>query len=330
MSNTLTTPPSESGLNDTLRWLLQAPHCVAALPSVQVWRGAWQTLAGEVDDWVALALRGGFMADRIGWAFAAGYQAALRALVPGVAPDAGPDVGPEDILALAATEPAGNRPRDIETRCAETAEGWRLDGHKSWITLGGDCTALLVVARLAADDEKARPRLKVLRVPATAAGLAWPPSPPLPFIPELPHSQCLLEAVVVPATAMLPGDGYSDYVKPFRTIEDVFVNLALLAYALREARARSWPQALQERLVAALCSFAALAGQHPASAVMHVALAGALAVAGALYQEIGVLMQQTDDAAAARWCRDAPLFGVAGKARAARTVRAWEQLAGAG
>lgn len=322
MSNTLTTPLSGSGLHGTLRWLLQTPHYAAALPSVQAWRDAWQTLAGEVDDSVALALRGGFMADRIGWAFAAGYQAALRALVPGVAP--------EDILALAATEPAGNRPRDIETRCAETVEGWRLDGHKSWITLGGDCTAVLVVARLADDDEKARPRLKVLRVPAIAAGLEWPPSPPLPFIPELPHSQCLLKAVVVPAAAMLPGDGYSDYVKPFRTIEDVFVNLAVLAYALREARARGWPQALQERLVAALCSLAALAGQHPASAATHVALAGALAVAGALYQETGVLMQRADDAAAARWCRDAPLFGVAGKARAARTVRAWEQLAGAG
>lgn len=320
MSNVSTTASPDISLQEHLSWLLLTPPAAVRLPALHDWREQWRSLARKSDDPVALALRGGFLTDRISWAFAAGYQAALRALVPGVQAD--------DLLALAATEAAGNRPRDIETRCIETATGWRLEGHKSWITFARECTTLLVVARVATPDNEARPQLKVLRVPAGAQGLLWPASQPLPFIPELPHSQCRFEAVDLPPTAMLPGDGYSDYVKPFRTLEDVFVSLALLAYALREARARSWPPALQQRMVATLSGLVALAGQCPAAAVTHVTLAGALAQVDELYQQIGALMQQADDEAAARWQRDAALFRVAGKARAARTARAWEQVSG--
>lgn len=319
MSHFLMTFPNDASLDDLLGWLLQSPHAVPPIPSVRSWRERWREMVEENPDAVTLALRGGFKADRIGWAFAAGYQAALRALLP--------QTGADEVLALTATEEAGNRPRDIETLCSRAADGWRLHGRKSWVTLGDECSALLVVARLATESE--RPQLKLLRVPATAEGLRWLPARALPFIPEVPHSQCELEAVTLPAAAMLPGDGYSDYVKPFRTIEDVFVSLALLAYALREARARGWPQALQARLTAVLCSVVTLAGQHPSAAPGHVALAGALALAAELYGEISVLMQQAEDESAARWLRDAPLFGVAGKARAARTARGWELLAAA-
>ena len=54
------------------------------------------------------ALLGGFDADRVGWAFASGYQAALRALLPELPADA--------VAAFCVTEESGNRPRDIHTR----------------------------------------------------------------------------------------------------------------------------------------------------------------------------------------------------------------------
>ena len=47
---------------------------------------------------------------------------------------------------------------------------------------------------------------------------------------EIPHAEVGLDRVRVEASAVLPGDGYADYVKPFRTIEDAHVHCALLGY----------------------------------------------------------------------------------------------------
>ena len=67
--------------------------------------------------------------------------------------------------------------------------------------------------------------------------------PPTRFVPEVPHAQVLMQDLRVSASALLPHDGYDAYVKPFRTIEDLHVTLAVLAYLLREARVRHWPAA---------------------------------------------------------------------------------------
>lgn len=40
---------------------------------------------------------------------------------------------------------------------------------------------------------------------------------------------------------MIPGDAYDQYVRPFRTIEDVHLTLATLADVLREAQHRQRP-----------------------------------------------------------------------------------------
>jgi hypothetical protein len=60
-----------------------------------------------------------------------------------------------------------------------------------------------------------------------------------------------------------------------------------------------------------------------------VALAGALQIAHRLLAEAGPLWAAAEDAAAARWQRDAALFAVAATAREQRTARAWERLAAA-
>ena len=67
------------------------------------------------------ALLGGFAADRLGYAFASGYQAALRALVP--------DLPPDRVASLCVTERGGASPRAITTLLTARAEGgYRLDG----------------------------------------------------------------------------------------------------------------------------------------------------------------------------------------------------------
>jgi len=60
------------------------------------------------------------------------------------------------------------------------------------------------------------------------------------------------------------------------------------------------------------------------------ALAGALRIAHRLYADAAPLWAEAgDNAAAARWHRDAALFEVAGSAREQRAQRAWERLSAA-
>ena len=301
---------------------LTAPATAArSIDGLADWWPAWQSLDVGDDRPAALAVAGGHAADRVGWAFASGYQAALRAMLP--------ELRRDTLAAFCVTEAAGNRPRDIRTTLTPLPDGMlRVDGAKCWTTLGPASTQLLVVAALPASADATRPNLKVVRVPVPSAGLLLQPTPPTRFVPEVPHAQVQLQGVLVGADALLPGDGYSAYVKPFRTIEDLHVTLAVLAYLLREGRTRRWPAAFSEQLVATLELLLSLADEDVRDERMHVVLAGALHIAHRLYADASALWAATgDDPAAQRWQRDAALFDVAAKAREQRAVRAWERLA---
>lgn len=309
--------PMRPTLHDCLRARPAAPE----ITSADHWCADWWASAAQGGTAFDLAVRSGFRADRLAWAFASGHQAAIRALLPGVAP--------QQIVAFCLTEPGGNRPQDLRTtRQAGPDGGWRIDGEKHWATLGPLCTDALVMTVPAVEAAGPRRALRLLRVGAGTPGLQIEPMPPTAFVPELPHARIHLRQVAVPATARLPGDGWECHGKPFRTLEDQLVTAAVLALLLREARALDWPADFRQRLLATLHALCHLsdAGLHEAAG--HLGLAGALAWAGALYAEASALWAATPEAPAAqRWQRDAPLLALATGTRAQRAARAWQQLA---
>jgi len=255
------------------------------------------------------ALRGGHAADGVGPAFVAGYGAALAALVPGVAAR----------TSLCATEQGGAHPRAIATTLADG----RLRGRKTWATLAHQAELLLVVASTGA-DERGRNRLRLVRVRADAPGVTITPMPAPPFAPEIGHAEVVLD-VAVAADDVLPGDGYDDYLKPFRTVEDVHVHAALLGWVLALAERHAWPHELIERLLAVAAALRALAAAPPLAPATHLALAGAIATTRELLDRAP--WASLDPDAHARWQRDRPLLDVAGRARAARLEAAWRAVA---
>ena len=301
-----------------LEQLLAADARAGPCTSVSEWWQRHREIARVHERTIDQAIAGGFHADRTGWAFASGNQAALRALFPGL---------PEDrICALCVTEEEGNSPRAIRTTLRRANGGWRLDGAKRWTTLGPDGSLFLVAAR---DAEIAgeRPALRVARTPSDAPGVHVETMPPTKFVPEVPHARLRFEDVRLRDEALLPGDGYSAYVKPFRTVEDLHVHGAVLAYLLREALQRSWPKPWVERAVAHLHSMRALASEDRDAPATHIALAGALAIGDALRAEADAHWSAAEDEAARRWQRDRELLKVASSARIRRKERAWERIA---
>ena len=295
--------------------LLTAPIDRAPCESVAAWWPRHREICAADRPPFERAVAGGFAADRVGWAFASGYQAALHALFPD-APD-------DRVCALCVTEAGGNSPKAIKSVLRKLGDGWVLNGAKRWTTLGLDGALFFVASRdEAASGERAS--IRVARIDSNAPGLKIEGMPPTKFVPEVPHAQLRFENV--PVKALLPGDGYDTYVKPFRTVEDIHVNAAILAYLVREARRLAWPTAWIERSVSVLLALRELSGQDRTSPVTHVALAGALSLESGLIEETGVFWNVTADAASQRWQRDRELLKVAGAARELRTLRAWERL----
>lgn len=286
--------------------------------SVAQWWPRHRAIAGEHPDPIHQAIVGGFVADRVGWAFASGYQAALHALFP--------DAPGDRICALCVTETDGNSPKSIKSTLKKSGDAWALDGSKRWTTLGPDGALFFVAARDAAASGE-RPAIKLVRVPSGSPGLRIQAMPPTKFVPEIPHAQLHFENLKIRETEILEGDGYDQYVKPFRTVEDIHVQAAVLSYLMREGQRLSWPQHWLERLSALLAALGKLSDMPAAHAETHIALAGALAIGAGLIGETEAFWQAAaGDPAAARWQRDRELLEMAGAARAQRTKRAWERI----
>jgi acyl-CoA dehydrogenase len=263
------------------------------------------------------AIEGGLAAHTVGGAFLAGYHNALRALVP--------ELPLDRAVCLCATEEGGVHPRAIQTRLEPEGSGFVLHGQKKWVT-GGPLADLFLVVASTGTDASGRNVLRLVRVQAGQPGVTLHPMPETPFTPEIPHAQVTFDRVAVAADALLPGDGYDRYLKPFRTVEDVHVHAAVLAYVLSLARRFSWPHEPQEQLLALLAASRSIALSDPSARETHLALAGVLALARRFLVESKDHFKLLDDQTRATWERDSALLMVAERARTARTESAWKSL----
>lgn len=275
---------------------------------------AWtrhRAVAEQFGTTVDIAIAGGFGADRLGFAFLSGYQQALRCLLP--------DISADDLVAVSATEAGGAHPSAIETRLTDTDAGWRVDGTKTFTTLGMLARRFLVIASAGAAAD-GRNRLRAVLVEAGQSGVHVTNLPPVPFAPEIPHATVTFAGAVA---EVLPGDGYSDYLKPFRTIEDVHVLAATLGWLVRVGRASGWPRSALQRLLAAVAFVRGLEMDRPTSPGGHIAIGGGYEYFEQVLTELAPLWAQTDPVTRERWDRDRRLLATAGKVRAQRLTAAW-------
>ncbi|MFF2086363.1 acyl-CoA dehydrogenase family protein [Nocardia sp. NPDC058176] len=256
----------------------------------------------------------GFDSAETGSAFLGGYQEALHALIPALAPD--------DLAAMCATESGGARPSSMTTTVAGDGT---VTGTKSFATLGPAATCFVVIAKegVRADG---RSSLRTVLVRASAPGITVTPLPELPFVPEVPHAT--VEFAAAPGE-VLPGDGYADHLKPFRTVEDLHVVAAVLGRLVRVGRQARWPVEPVAQLLAVLAAVRGVSAEDPSSAGAHIALGGVFDMLTRVRAELAPWWDRVDPVVRSRWERDAPVLGVAGKARAARLTTAWRAVDGA-
>jgi hypothetical protein len=271
---------------------------------------------------IARALVGGRVADRVGYAFTAGYVSAIRWLVPAM--------GRDELTALCVTEEGSAHPRAVQATLTEDklrggGKHFRLIGEKSFVT-NADLATRLVVAASAGTTPDGKNDIRMVLVERDAGGVNLVPREPLPFIPEVAHGRVRFEDVDIPGEALLPGDGYTGYVKPFRTIEDIHVFGGLLGYLVRIAMRYRWPEAAVEELLSLVASVWSLAGADEGAPSVHVALGGLHGRMSSFLEEYSGYWEQTDDDTRRRWERDRPLMNIAGEARTRRLKKAWRRI----
>jgi acyl-CoA dehydrogenase len=295
---------------DLFEVLLSRDPATPEMPDVESW---WRTYLEAAQDQApeVAAVLGGFAADRLAWAFASGYTAALDRLLG----------GPTCRRSLCATEARGAQPSQLECRLdLDGSGGGRLSGEKSFATLGHLAQELVIVATTGRDAE-GRNQLRVAKIPADREGVAFGEAVSPTFVPELPHAPLRLHDVRVEPDELLLGDGYLAVLKPFRTVEDTHVFLATLGWLTKLARSVSCPPEIVERglnLIAGLLPIAA--SPRPLSGALHRVLGGAIAAARwhITALEGSPAWAELPEVTRSRWARDRRLLDVAGTARARR------------
>ncbi len=256
-----------------------------------------------------LAIFGGRLAATPGLAFLAGYQAALRALLPSA---------PHGLGALCLTEQRASKPADIQTRLIDQ----QITGDKDFVITGSAAQWLIVLVRseLAAQA----PRLSAVLVSTDNPHVSLHARPAFAMLPDIAHSTVQFSQA---QCQLLSGDGWDDYSKPFRTLEDGHVLAALCAWLYGQSLLDHWPQALKLQLIAVLASLKEALAQPPQAAASHLLLASALAQFASLQTQISdALATHSSPNTAQAWQRDKAVLTIANSARVRRLQIALDAL----
>jgi len=264
------------------------------------------------------AIAGGFLADCPSYAFAAGYWAALHRLLP--------ELPSDPIPALCISEEHGPHPARIKCRLEKQGSTSLLNGKKHFVTCSREADLLLVAASTGM-DAAGKNQLRLVRVHKQQAGITLLPlAKPLAILSEISHGQIEFTEVAVSPDNILPGNGYRDYIKPFRTIEDLHVMAAILGYLVRIGILFEWPQPPIEQLISHLLTIRSLARADYAAPEIHIVTAGALAAIQSLLGTLDANWKRVDDSLRSAWQRDRTVLNIAADARTKRLAAAWQQF----
>jgi hypothetical protein len=202
---------------------------------------------------------------------------------------------------------------------------WSLNGSKKFVTCANEADLLLVAASTGISPE-GQNQLRLVRIKNNIPGLAIKPIKDIPFIPEVSHGELEINNIPITESQILPGDGYTTYIKPFRTLEDLHVTAAVSGYIFRIACLFNWPQTIMEQLLALLTSAKTILKADPLKSSVHIILGGINSLFAHVIESTDPYWKLTDDVTRSQWVRDKASLNIGGKAQAQRLSSAWAQF----
>ncbi len=255
------------------------------------------------------AILGGFSCQQFSFAFMAGYQAALEYMFPTVAPN--------ELKALCVSEEKGGHPKAIQTTLIDN----HLNGLKTYITAGSDVEHLLILCKTDKIVNN-RPQLKMVHIPKGAENTELM-NFELSFMKEVKHGKLAMTNTPIIASQVLEGDGFSDYAKPFRTLEDICVGAAYQSMLFRQAIDHQWAENLRDQLLFNLFTFTNLLPLPLLDQNTHILLAALDNNFESILPNIESTIEATSSATfKTDWAMNKKLIGLGNKTKAARLEKA--------
>lgn len=231
---------------------------------------------------------------------------------------------PEELFALCATEEADEPSSHTKWHGTNDRE-IVIHGVKTWAPMGLVCTRFFVVISAPLPGE-ALSQTRVVQLTSTTKGVSLTALAPGKMLPELGRARLQMQDVRTERSAMLEGDGWKRFVKPFREYEATYLTAAVLAYLLREGRARNWPSSYMQRLMTSLSMLCDLSHDRRDAPMQQVVFAGAIDISHQLIEEASAHWATHQDLTAQRWDRDSKLLQLSAAGSEKRAAKAWKQL----
>jgi acyl-CoA dehydrogenase len=264
------------------------------------------------------SLYGGFFANSVGQAFVNGYEVAIQRLT-------GIDTR-ESIAAFCVTENKSTHPTSMLSCLTVDKKGnYTLSGKKDFVTLAGDAKKLFVAVNfgVSAAGQKI---IKLVEVNVASSGVSIQLLPELPFVPDVTHGVVNFDSVVIEASNILSGDGYSDYVKPFRWFEDINVFMSVSAYLFKLTLAFDWPEDAKVEMISLLTSLSGLHKMKADDPVAHIVMFNQTEALDKWLERYDEAWNAVTEDVVLCWKRDIALLKIATRARKARYKNAVSAL----
>ena len=304
-------------------WLLSGVSAEDAAPyhNFDEWKKIFFQNSGKWNIPVDRAIAGGCIADCVAYAFWAGLQAGLQSLFENL---------PENCAAaFCVTESSGNHPRNIKSMikkledASEIKNVWLLNGEKHYIS-GAFEADLFIAAASEGVDSSGKNCLRMILVDSKSPGISVTPMHDLKILPEVTHGVVRFDNVEITSGRILRGDAYNDYIKPFRTVEDLYVVSAILGYLCSLSRVYGWPKSFCGKIIYLLVCARTLCISDPKEAWVHIALGGLLEDIIKFFKELEPCWKLTDEKVRNNWERDTAIMNIAFEARVKRLEKAWK------
>lgn len=261
----------------------------------------------DKQDSMAAVVFCGLRCTNLSQAFALAYRCALQALLP--------QLQQNQWAAMCVTEAQGNHPRHIHT---QLDSGGRVSGEKRFITMAGLAKQLIVIAKQG--DSNNRPILKAVLIKENKPQVEVTQMPTMGMLKDIPHGVLTLNQA---QGEVLEGDGYEDYSKHFRLLEDAHMLMATSCLILNQAYRHDLTAVMQQALN--LVTFMQAVDLTP-SPWVHLQLASGFEQLLTLTNAFELEMPVCGEAFTQAWNQDKKLFSIASGARESRTKKAMQYI----
>ncbi|GAA6136212.1 hypothetical protein NBRC116188_30020 [Oceaniserpentilla sp. 4NH20-0058] len=259
----------------------------------------------ELNQMGAVAL--GLRCSNMSQAFSLAYRCALQSLLPQLATN--------KWAAMCVTEPSGNHPKNIESQLT----GFAVNGHKSFVTMATLAEQLLVIVKQ--EEKSDRPQLKAVLIDSAQAGVELVQFPPLGMLKDIPHGKVTFKNA---DADILAGDGYSEYSKPFRTLEDIYAVLVASSFILSMAKRFEINYIVVQKALGIITQLVSL--PLVPSSWMHLQVEESLKSFNDLTELFERHFEPLPDSIKNEWLADKKIFSIAQSARESRLKKAIESI----